>query len=262
MGEIVISIDSQAIERAIYWVIIIVLAGLLAWSYFGNSNCDSGTNVTAAVTQDTTSGAENAAPVTEPSTETAPEDNTPEESCFDSIKNQYETDVDCGGDCDAGCDEGDACFRDSDCDTGLTCESNKCEGTPDLSGTIDFVLNSVTKLKSPTTDTYKIDAVKVTITNGKSSKLIDPYVKVFVKSMSGILLNQAGADDFEDLPYFIYSDIPSINSGETKTITIDIGGSYIWAQTGYSDGDDFKVNVELYDSDDEKLESATKTVTV
>ncbi|MBR9703610.1 hypothetical protein GOV10_06215, partial [Candidatus Woesearchaeota archaeon] len=57
-------------------------------------------------------------------------------------------------------------------------------------------------------------------------------------------------------------DMVSIDSGESKTVTIDVSGSYIYSQTGYSEGDDFKVTVKLYDDDDELLESATKTVNV
>ncbi|MBR9703724.1 hypothetical protein GOV10_06800, partial [Candidatus Woesearchaeota archaeon] len=120
MGEIVISIDSQAVERAIYWILIIVLAGFLLWCYLGNGSCNADEEITAAATEDTTAeGGEDFVPLEDADTE--PVVVEPEETCSDGIKNQYETDVDCGGDCDDVCLEGDACFRDSDCDTDLTC---------------------------------------------------------------------------------------------------------------------------------------------
>ena len=55
-------------------------------------------------------------------------------------------------------------------------------------------------------------------------------------------------------------DIGKVASGETKTITIDDKGVLLSDQTGYNVGDDFKLVIEIYDDDGQKVDEIVKTV--
>lgn len=47
-------------------------------------------------------------------------------NCTDGVQNGLETFVDCGGTCEQGCLAGHGCNQDSDCNTGLVCNTSQC----------------------------------------------------------------------------------------------------------------------------------------
>jgi len=47
-------------------------------------------------------------------------------SCHDGIRNGDESDIDCGGSCVAACGDGDHCFADSDCASGVCGSDSRC----------------------------------------------------------------------------------------------------------------------------------------
>lgn len=238
MGEMVIRVDGRAIERVIYWLIIIVLVGLLIWSFA--RNCAPEENTVAIQEQDTTTNTPEEDPI-------APviEDELPaaDETCSDGIENQDETNVDCGGVCTS---INGGYFYNGECHQ---------EEESKLSGLLDF---SVTDIETQEADSgaFKVTSFKVVVDNGKPNDLF-VSVEAFAESTSGVLLNQFSSDE---QPYMGPLDLGRIDSGAKRTFTVDESGSYVFEQTGYTLGNDIKLVVYFYDDDGEKLDTVTKNV--
>lgn len=246
MGEIVIRVNGRIIERTIYILIILILGVLLLFSYLGDGASDKSSDKDAIEEASLDSTIENTdvevEPIVEPVKE--PEVIPTFETCDDGIKNQDETAIDCGGSCTTV--------------NGKYWYDDACHKTAKLSGEMSFKITEVNEEKSPTSDAVKIKSIKVQITNGLEDSLLDGYLEIYAKSTSGILLNQYTD---VDVPYALIT-LPTIKSGATYSGELDVSGSYLNPTVGYSIGDDFKIEVKLYDEDDDLKAKDTESVKV
>jgi hypothetical protein len=245
------------IERLIYWIIIIVLAVLLALAWMKDGSDDATTDTTQKVEQQPT-----APPTTQPTTPAAqPTTQTPPANagtCTDLTKNQDETDIDCGGKtCGIKCGLGKACTVAADC-TSSICANNTCVATAPvaLSGKMTFQLMDVTTQKSPTSDNVKVTGIKYRIINGLSEDYDAFRIRVYLESTTGsCLLQDPDAEGDCDTPYADFK-ASGVDSAKNATISITLSEvttpKYLYKEIGYDPSDSsknkFRVVAYLTDS--------------
>jgi len=229
-------VTDRMLERAVYWVIIILLGTLLVLTYFKGGDCD------ATATANTT------APVTQPTTTTTPVVNTtptpvaetPRATCLDGIKNQDESDVDCGGTICKLCADTKKCVVAADC-TSAKCDAGVC-GTK-LSGQISFSVGAITTASGG----KKLNSLTATVTNGESEPL-ELTMEVFVKTSNDAHYINQRADAEETGEYIPYAEatLLPLGSGKTVTDTYNVTGPYFFdTNSFYSTGEDVLVEVNL-----------------
>lgn len=249
--EIIIS-PPALFERIIYWIVILVLVGVLVYLLMhpqGASSSLSSSKLNTGVGTNATSLSN----VTNVSTTSSPKASsiTTKASCTDGTKNQNEVDVDCGGAC-ATCGIGKHCISDSDCKS-ANCVSSKCANA--LSGKISLVLKDV-KYVADSSSPAKVTSVKITITNGRS-ETANLMLEIYVLTENELYyLNQIQQDEL-DKNYKPYATIPlnPLASGKILEQTYDLkdhyaASSYLYSLTGnYKGGDSFVVQIRLVDRD-------------
>lgn len=259
--HISITIRPIYIERLVYWIIIAVLAVLLAMAHLGDDT---------QVQQE--------APSDPPAAAAAPEPTMPdpepvaEETCADGERNQDETDVDCGGSCGA-CATGDSCSKASDCASGF-CTAGICTASAPktLSGKVEFDLKNVEFEKNSATGAVKVTRVDYTITNGLEEDLERLTAQVFIKSKKVVdyCLNQQPEDARDCSVPYAAIELAGPDSGKRISESQSISGRYLIAEPGYYSPEStteksFNVVMYLYDSSgnliDSKAISDTHTVT-
>ncbi len=263
MGEIIITYRS--LERVAYWIAIVVLLVLLIMSYVGDKNCDDAEEITAETDDDVEAGSDAGEDdETPPVVEDDPPE--PDETCTDGIENQDETDVDCGGSTCDPCAEGKDCSLNRDCEEG-ECKSGECDATPDLSGDVTVeIVGTPQYTANEDTNVAKLTELKVKIENGEDS-MFRGTLEMWVKSPNELYyLNQPMGDEGEGSNPYAEMSISSIASGASlsKTYTDDnFDQGYLFSLTGdYVGGDDFWIEVVLYDNDHSLVDVAKKKVTV
>lgn len=267
MTEIQVTLNSRSVERFFFIIVILALAVLnvLQWT--------SDDGMTAKVTGNTEMQD------VDPEVQAG----EPEPTCNDGILNQDENHVDCGGACggywyDGQCnsepqdsepEQEIECRLNSDCEEGFKCEDNACIEIPpecevdddcaynefcdegmceekELSGSVDVEILSVDVHAGTGENTKKVTAAKLRIENGKS-RSVDIYAKAYVyESRSDPLYNMVQGGPF---------DIGSLKSGETVERFYNINGVSF-----QDDDEDRSLRIELYDDDDDELDSASLEV--
>jgi len=260
MDETQISITVKPIylERLLYWIIIIVLAVLLALAWMDDDNADTTTpsDSKGAVT---TPPAGTGGTTTPPPQETTATPEPPKETCTDGTKNQDETDVDCGGVC-TKCGSGKACSVAADCIGGY-CVSGKCTSTAPvvLSGEVDLLVTNA-KTTESASGALKLTSVSYKVTNGLD-KPQEFIAKLFIRKAGSldICYNQLDYDTECNDPYAEFS-IGSLKSGASVTKTdFDLKdyyrspvGNYI-VDSSAKNPATFQVVIYLYDEDGNEI---------
>jgi hypothetical protein len=206
--------------------------------------------------------------------------------CTNGVKDQDETDVDCGGSC-PGCAEFKACNVDSDCASGLYCQQHikcikptcddgiknqnevevdcggKCGGywydnschsqpQPYYSGKVELSILDVGTSINPSSGYAKIDDVTFKVVNGKND---NQYLlaNVFARKSSGTPYYESQISG-EEIPVAT-KELPILSPGVNATYTVNISRTL----TQTEPDDEYKVVVELRDSDDNLVAEATWT---
>jgi hypothetical protein len=279
MEGVEIVIKPIHLERVIYSVVIIVLAVLLIIHWKGGS-CNVNKEAEANMNTLTEAGI-NQTNQTTNLTATTQTSNL----CANGVKDQDETDVDCGGnECD-GCAEFKMCNVDSDCSTGMYCSQHiKClkptctdgiknqnevqvdcgglcggywydgvcndEPKPQYSGRIDLSILTVGTSVNPSSGLARIDNVKFSVANGKQDTFISTAY-IYARKPSGTPYYESSISG-DEIPIQTI-ELPSLSLGQNITRTANISKTL----TETEPSDDYRIVVQLRDSDDALIKEAT-----
>lgn len=238
--RISITVKPIYIERFIYWIVILVLGGLLLYSWLGDESTTA--NTVKTPTQNTPT-----VPTTPVNTiETKPAPVPEPESCVDDKKNQDETDVDCGGKCPK-CVSGKSCEVNTDCSSNI-CTDGVCTSTPKvtLSGKVEIDIQDV-DYEELTTGAVRVTGITYKITNGLSEDLENIRLEIFLKGSSNVnCLNQDAADIGHCETAFAIIALPNIATGKSWSeghdfTTDEAPRKFITDDDYWSPGDKFNV---------------------
>jgi len=269
MDETQISITVKPIyfERLLYWIIIIVLAVLLAIAWLKD---DTDSETIKASEDDEVAAQPSTPPVAKVDTKVVEK---PLETCVDGVKNQDESDIDCGG---VKCDR---CENGLVCKAGTDCESDRCilgkcttkvvdKVATALSNKIELDITNVAFKEAPNGN-VKITEITYKVTNGLEDDMSGMILKVYAKNKDATrCLNQQVLGTCDE-PYVEFST-GKAKSGESITNTYTLStypymGPYLLRDTGYDPADATKNKFQmvgyLYDDagneiDDEEVKDS------
>ncbi|MBN2142547.1 hypothetical protein JW711_04415 [Candidatus Woesearchaeota archaeon] len=268
--EIVIPVPSaRTVERTIFILIILVLAGLLVWKWDGWGTAPGNATTSEVMESTEVAVANNAASATE-STSAA----TSEEPCENGVKDNDETDIDCGGSC-GPCAEFKTCNVDPDCEPDLYCyqhikclkascedeiknqdetevdcggvcggywwnSDKSCHTTKEPSGVLEGSMK-VKLTESPLSGFAKMEEVQLTLDNGLTS-MLSLQAEFYARTTNGAAIFSNMGGEFP----FITSSF-SVKSGEKVTQKVDLEDCGYSILNGYEIDDEFMVVAVLKD---------------